>query len=318
MRATPSLSVVVPCFNESACLAPLHARLSAVCQAVAPGQYEIVLVDDGSRDDSWARITALCADDPHCLGLKLSRNHGHQLALSAGLAAASGARVLVIDADLQDPPELLPQMMALMDGGAHVVYGQRQERAGETAFKRWTAAAFYRLFGRLAAIDMPLDTGDFRLMSRQALDVLLAMPERQRFLRGMVSWIGLTQVPLAYSRAARAAGTSHYPLRKMIGFGLDAITSFSIVPLRLASHLGLAFGLGGLALMLFVLHSWFTGQTIQGWTSVVLVILILGSAQLIVLGIFGEYLGRLVIESKQRPLYVIEEIAGPRAGDKPG
>src|SRR5690242_12197275 len=198
--AAPHLSIVAPCYNEAEGLAELHRRITAIAERQVGGDYELVLVNDGSRDATWAKIVELAARDPHVVGATLSRNHGHQLALSAGLTLCRGARVLIIDADLQDPPELLPQMMALMDQGADVVYGQRISRDGETWFKRTTAGLFYRLLARLVDVPIPVDSGDFRLMSRRALDVLNAMPEQHRFIRGMVSWIGMRQVPLLYRR----------------------------------------------------------------------------------------------------------------------
>ena len=212
-----SLSIVVPCFNEEACLPELHARLSKAAAAVAGEDYEIVLVNDGSRDGSWAMMQALSESDPRLVAINLSRNHGHQLALTAGLDLCSGARILIIDADLQDPPELLPEMIAEMERReADVVYAVRRARAGETAFKRGTAKLFYRLLSRLAEIEIPLDTGDFRLMSRRALDALLALPEQSRFIRGMVAWVGFRQVPIVYDRAERHAGETKYPLGRMI------------------------------------------------------------------------------------------------------
>ena len=301
------LSVVVPCYNEEDSIPEFHRRMSAAARATGLA-YEIVYVDDGSSDRSWAVMTALAAADPAVLGVKLSRNHGHQLALTAGLAQCRGERILVIDADLQDPPELLPRMLDLLDAGADVVYGQRRSRAGETRFKTATAAVFYRLLRRLVDIDIPLDAGDFRLMSRRALEVLNRMPEHHRFIRGMVSWIGMRQVPILYDRDARYAGETKYPLRKMIRFAIDAITGFSVAPLRLASVLGVGAAALSLALMGYTLGSWLLGSTIAGWTSLTSIVLLIGSVQLIVLGIIGEYLGRLYIEAKRRPLFVIEAV----------
>lgn len=310
MDQSPSigLSVVVPCYNEEGNLEALHRRLMAVCAAVAGDDYEIVLVNDGSNDRTWPMIAGLADSDPHVVGVNLSRNHGHQLALSAGLSVCRGGRVLVIDADLQDPPELLPDMMRLMDQGADVVFGQRTERQGEGRFKRWSAALFYRLFGALTDIDLPMDAGDFRLISRRALDVLNAMPEQHRFIRGMVSWIGFEQVALPYSRAPRLAGQTNYPLGKMVRFALDAITGFSARPLRISAYLAVLFAICGVLVTAYAVWSWSMGRAVAGWTSLIIVVLIMGSAQLFVLGIFGEYLGRLVLESKRRPLFVIREV----------
>jgi polyisoprenyl-phosphate glycosyltransferase len=311
------LSVVVPCYNEEDSVPEFHRRMTQAAKA-AVARYEIVYVDDGSTDRTWERLRALAAGDDRVVAVKLSRNHGHQLALTAGFAQCRGARILVIDADLQDPPELLGAMLALLEDGADVVYGQRRSRSGETRFKTATAAVFYRLLRRLVDIDIPLDAGDFRLMSRRALDVLNAMPEHHRFIRGMVSWIGMRQVPIAYDRDPRYAGETKYPLRKMIRFAIDAITGFSVAPLRAATFLGMAAALLSLALMVYTLGSWLLGETIAGWTSLTSIVLLIGSVQLIVLGIIGEYLGRLYLETKRRPLFVIESVvAQPHAEPAP-
>ena len=311
-----ALSVVVPCYGEEASLPALYNRVTRVCAETAGDDYEIVLVNDGSKDRTWPLIALLAESDRHVVGVNLSRNHGHQIALTAGLAICRGGRILVLDADLQDPPELLPEMLRLMDAGADVVYGRRIERQGESPFKRWSASLFYRLLGALAEIEMPADAGDFRLISRRALDVLNSMPEQHRFVRGMVSWIGFTQVALPYRREPRAHGTSKYPLSRMIAFATDAITAFSVRPLRLSSGLAVLFALMGLLVMAYAIYSWRTGVAVAGWTSLMCVVLIMGSAQLFVLGIFGEYLGRLAVESKRRPLYVVKEIRS-MAADEP-
>jgi glycosyltransferase involved in cell wall biosynthesis len=302
------LSVVVPCFNEEDGLDELHRRVTQACRKVVGFSYELVLVDDGSRDETWSRIEALSEHGPDVVGIRLSRNHGHQLALTSGLSVCRGNRILVLDADLQDPPELLGRMMALMDEGADVVYGQRVERKGESWFKKASAAVFYRLLARMVEVPIPMDAGDFRLMSRRAVDTLNAMPEQHRFIRGMVSWIGLRQVALPYERDERFAGTTKYPLTRMVRFAIDATTSFSMKPLRLASYLGAAFGVAALGVLGYTVWAWFHDKTVQGWASVMAVILALGSSQLFMLGIMGEYLGRLYLESKRRPLFVIDKI----------
>jgi glycosyltransferase involved in cell wall biosynthesis len=271
-------------------------------------RFELILVNDGSRDATWNVICSLADSDARVVGVNLSRNHGHQTALSAGLSLVRGDRVLILDADLQDPPELLQEMMQLMDAGADVVYGQRVTREGETIFKQASASLFYRLLSHLAEVPIPTDTGDFRLMSRRAVDVLNQMPERHRFIRGMVSWIGFRQVALPYARQPRIAGKSSYPFRRMLRLAFDAITGFSTRPLRIASLLGLTFALAGAVGIVVALIAWVRGVTIPGWTSVMIVLLALGGLQLSVLGIMGEYLGRLYIESKQRPLYIIQDI----------
>ena len=304
----PAISIVIPCFNEEANLVTLIDRVSVVCDGVAPGDYEIVLVNDGSRDASWAIIAQLTHDFPQVVGVNLARNYGHQLALSAGLQICRGAIVMVMDADLQDPPELLPALLAKMEEGYDVVYGQRVSRVGETLFKRASAKFFYRLLDRMVDVSVPRDTGDFRVMSRRVVDHLNAMPERYRFVRGMVSWIGFRQAALPYERDARLAGQSNYPLGKMISFALDAVTSFSTLPLRMAAHLGLASGLLGILTLGWVLTAYLMGNTMAGWTSIAGIVLVLGSLQLLMLGVFGEYLGRMYMESKHRPLFIVQEV----------
>jgi dolichol-phosphate mannosyltransferase len=305
------LSIVVPCFNEEACLGELHQRLSAAARSSVGKDYELVLVNDGSRDGSWPTMQRMAQVDPQVVAINLSRNHGHQLALTAGLDLCRGETILIIDADLQDPPELLgPMLQAMRESGADVVYGVRCSRAGETAFKRATAHGFYRLLSRATEVDIPLDAGDFRLMTRRALDALLAMPEQARFIRGMVAWIGFRQLPIAYDRQQRFAGETKYPLRKMMRFALDALTGFSSAPLKLASHAGLWLSLGSLVLIFYIAYAWASGQSIQGWTSLMLVVVILGAIQMFVLALMGEYIGRLYNESKRRPLYIVEDIAG--------
>ena len=309
-----TLSIVVPCFNEEACLPELHRRLTGTARTVAGNDYELVLINDGSADRSWQVMQQLAAADEHVLAINLSRNHGHQLALTAGLDLCRGEKILIIDADLQDPPELLVGMIETMrKEDADVVYGVRRSRAGETTFKRATAHGFYRLLSRATEIHIPLDAGDFRLMSRRALEALLAMPEQSRFIRGMVAWIGFRQVPFPYDREQRFAGETKYPLSKMIRFAFDALTGFSSAPLKLASHAGLALSFGSLLIIAYIAYAWLTGQNIQGWTSLMLVVVVLGAVQMFVLALMGEYIGRLYNEAKGRPLYIVQEIAGREA-----
>ncbi len=307
----PALSIVIPCYNEEACLDALHARVSAAARAAVGEDYEVVLVNDGSRDASWPVMQRLAAGDRHVVAINLSRNHGHQLALTAGLDLCAGDQILIIDADLQDPPELLSEMRRVMAAeGADVVYAVRRKREGETFFKKLTAAAFYRVLDRVTDTPIPLDTGDFRLMSRRALDALLALPEQARFVRGMVAWIGFRQVPLAYDRAERIAGESKYPLAKMIRFALDAVTGFSTAPLRFASHVGLWLTAASVLLVIYILGAFAMGHALPGWTSLMLVVVVLGAVQMFVLGMIGEYLGRLYVEAKRRPLYLVSDVAG--------
>jgi dolichol-phosphate mannosyltransferase len=306
---SPRLSIVAPCYNEEAVLEEFHRRISAAAQDTVGSDYELIVLNDGSTDRTWAIMADLVRRDPRVVAVNLSRRHGHQLAITAGLYTCRGDRILTIDADLQDPPELLGEMWRLMQHAeADVVYGLRRERKGESVLKRGTAALFYRLMRRVGYADLPVDAGDFRLMTRRVLDILNSMPEQHRFIRGMVSWIGLRQVPLAYDRAPRQSGTSNYPLAKMIGLAFDALTSFSIMPLRLASYLGLA--LGGLSLLMlgYTLGSWALGHVVEGWTSLLTVVLILGSTQLILFGLLGEYVGRMYLETKRRPLFVIDQV----------
>jgi dolichol-phosphate mannosyltransferase len=304
----PLLSIVAPCHNEGESLQAFCRRTIAAAKEVADESFEVILVDDGSTDDTWNVISTLAGEIPQIIGVRLLRNHGHQLAATAGLAASRGARVLLIDADLQDPPELLLMMMPIMETGADVVYGQRVRRRGETLFKRASASLFYRVLSRLTAVAIPKDTGDFRLMRRRVVDILLAMPERDRFIRGMVSWIGGRQVALPYERDQRFAGTTKYPLHKMINFALDAVTSFSTTPLRISTWLGLA--TAGLAtiLLIYTLVQWAAGDTITGWTSIMAAVTAFSAIQLLCIGIIGEYLGRLVQENKKRPMFMIEHI----------
>jgi len=301
----PALSIVVPCYNEEEGLGELHDRLARTCDGLGL-PYEIILVNDGSTDGTWLAMLELAAAAPQLVLVNLSRNHGHQLALTAGLSQAVGRRVLILDADLQDPPELLPDMMKAMDADADVVYGVRRHREGESTLKLATAALFYRLIERLTDVPIPRDAGDFRLVSRRAIDVLLAMPERHRFVRGMVSWIGFRQVPLLYDRGPRFAGETKYPLRKMIR--LDAITAFSTKPLALASWAGL--GMAGLscALLAYSLASWLRGEVVVGWTSLMATVTLIGGVQFVVLGVIGEYIGRMYEQVKGRPLFIIERV----------
>jgi dolichol-phosphate mannosyltransferase len=312
--ARPALSVVAPCYNEQEVLPEFVRRVGAVLAGLG-GTSEIVLVDDGSSDRTWEVMTETAARDPRVVAVRLMRNHGHQLALSAGLSVCRGERILIIDADLQDPPELLPDMMALMDGadgkgGADVVYGQRRQRNGESLFKRASAAAFYRLIGRMTDVAIPLDAGDFRLVTRRVLDLLVAMPERHRFIRGMVAWIGGKQVPLLYDRQARVAGESKYPLAKMVRFAADAITAFSVVPLMASMTIGWVMAAVGFAFFVYSIIGWIFGHTLPGWTSLMAAVGLLGGMQFLMLGIIGAYLGRLYDQSKGRPLFMIRDIVG--------
>jgi len=304
------LSVIIPCYNEEAVLRATYERLTNVLGEINE-DYELVFVDDGSRDATQQILIELQLFDPHVRVLLLSRNFGHQIAVTAGLEEAAGAAVVIIDADLQDPPELIPKMIQLWSEGNEVVYGVRLEREGESRFKLWTAKAFYRLINRLSETKMPLDTGDFRLIDRKVVDVLNAMPERARFLRGMVSWAGFRQTALPYARAVRHAGESKYPLRKMVHFATDGIISFSLVPLKLAIWTGfLAIWIAVAGIIIAIIDRLTDKNLTRGWASLFVAVLFMGGVQLVSLGILGEYLGRIYTEVKRRPLYVVQNRLG--------
>ena len=313
LMCRPAVSVVAPCFDEEDVLPLFLRRVGGVLDSLGATS-EVVLVDDGSSDRTWEIIEKAAVEDPRVVGVRLMRNHGHQLALTAGMSVCRGERVLIIDADLQDPPELLPDMMALMDEGADVVYGQRRRRVGDGVLKRATAALFYRLIGRMTDVEIPCDTGDFRLITRRVLDLLVAMPEHHRFVRGMVSWIGGKQVPLVYDRDPRAAGESKYPFAKMLRFAADAITSFSMVPLKLSVLLGWVMAAIGFAAAINSIQGALLGHTVPGWSSLMAAIGLLTGTQFLMLGIIGAYLGRLYDQSKGRPLFLIRDmVGGPEA-----
>ena len=319
MSQRPSLTVVVPAYNEAAVLEEFHARLARVLDTLAQGdaavQGHVLYIDDGSRDTTWSLIEQLAARDPRVIGLRLARNFGKELALTAGLDHVTSDAALIIDADLQDPPELIPDFVAKWREGFDVVYGQRLQRDGETWLKKITAAGFYRVMQWLSSTQIPADTGDFRLMSRRALDALHGLRERHRFMKGLFAWVGFRQVALPYRRDARAAGVSKFNYWKLWNFAIEGITSFSTAPLRIATYVGLltavaAFGFGAWIICKTLL--W--GDPVAGYPSLMTVMLFLGGAQLMALGIIGEYLGRLYMESKARPLYLIDTLIGTQAG----
>ena len=309
----PELSVVVPVFNEEGNIPLLLERLRSVLGAV---DHEIVFVDDGSRDESLVLIRRAASANPRIKAISFSRNFGHQVAVTAGLERAIGRAIVIMDADLQDPPEIIPKMMAKWKEGFDVVYGVRSRRDGETAMKRLTARVFYRLLRTLTKFSIPVDTGDFRLVSRRAARAFLAMPERRRFVRGMFSWVGFPQTGVVYARPERAAGTTKYSYTGMIRLALDGITSFSHVPLHLSSYLGFGSAAVGFVLILYSLYEKVFGvNTMRGWTSLSVIVLFLGGIQLIMIGLLGEYLGRVHEELKHRPLYIVEEIINLTADD---
>lgn len=304
----PLLSVVVPCYNEEEGIEACHHRLTTVLTGMGV-TYEILYIDDGSRDRTADLLRDLHARDPHIVVLRLSRNFGHQPAVSAGLTATRGQATIIIDADLQDPPELIPQMVALWESGYQVVYGVRSSREGETAFKLWTAKLFYKTINRLSDIDIPLDTGDFRLIDHRVVEAFRQMPERHRLLRGMSSWIGFSQIGLDYHRASRVAGETKYPLKKMLSLALDGIVSFSTVPLRLVTFIGfISAGIAFLGILYSILVRLFTHSWVRGWALSFIGMLFMAGVQLLCLGILGEYIGRIYTESKQRPLFLLREV----------
>ncbi len=305
------VSVIVPCYNEEQMIAETGRQLVVTLAGIEDIDFEIIYVDDGSRDATGDVLHAIQGADSRVRVIRFSRNFGHQLAVSAGLEHAAGDAAVIIDADLQDPPGVIPEMIARWRDGYQVVYGMRTDRAGETTFKLWTAKLFYRFMNRLSKVKLPLDVGDFRLIDRRVIDVLLSMPERDRFLRGMVSWIGFRQVAVMYSRAERRAGESKYPLLKMLQFAADGVISFSLTPLRLALWVGfLSIGLAFTGILYALIIRLYTNDWVRGWTSIFTAVLFIGGAQLVTLGIIGEYIGRIYAEVKRRPLYVVEERLG--------
>lgn len=305
-------AIVVPCYNEEAVLTETTSRLLEVMQRVAEKhadlQGRIVYVDDGSSDGTWPLIGSLSKQHPQVLGLKLAHNAGHQHALWAGLewAAAHADAAISIDADLQDDVNVIPEMIDLFLGGKDIVYGVRRDRPTDTWFKRTTALAFYKLMSKLGG-DIVYNHADYRLMSRRTLAALMTYGERNLFLRGMVRTLGFPQAMVYYDRGERFAGESKYPLRKMLAFAIDGITSFSVRPLRLISIVGLSFMLVALAVIVYGLVAWLCGRTIQGWTSLLVSLWFIGGAILVALGVIGEYVGKIYAEVKRRPRYFIEE-----------
>lgn len=305
------LTVVVPAFNESSVLETFHARLAVVLAAL-PLDCGVLYVDDGSSDNTWELIKSLRAEGIQVGGLRLSRNFGKEAALTAGLDKADADAVVVIDADLQDPPELIPQLVERWKAGYDVVYATRSVRGGETRFKRFTAAAFYRSMERLSDTPIPRDTGDFRLLSRRALGALHQLRERQRFMKGLFAWIGYRQTAVLYQREPRQAGTTKWNYWRLLQLAIEGVTSFSTAPLRLATWVGLFSALLSFVYGLWVLtKSLIYGDPVRGYPTLMLVILFLGGVQLLALGVIGEYLGRNYAESKQRPLYFIDEDLDP-------
>lgn len=306
------LSVIIPIYNEEANIEALYERLRGVLDPMAlPGGYEFIFINDGSRDKSLALIQLLAARDERVRYVDFSRNFGHQIAVTAGLDRTAGEAVVIIDADLQDPPELIPALYQKLSEGYEVVYAKRRSRQGESAAKKLTARLFYRLLASITNISIPVDTGDFRVVSRKVVEALRQMPEQNKFIRGQISWIGYRQTYLEYDRAERAGGATGYTYRKMLRLALDGITAFSDVPLKMATVSG--FVVSGLAfvVMLYTLYARLFSHDYQpGWASLMVSILFLGGVQLIAVGIIGEYISRLSANVRQRPLYIVSEESG--------
>lgn len=306
-----TLSIVVPCYNEAEVIDATLTRLLAVSDMLQDMRTEIICVDDGSHDATLLKLQDWCARDDRIHAISLSRNFGHQLAATAGLQEASGDAIVLIDADLQDPPEMIPDMLARWREGFDVVYAVRDTRAGESLFKRWSASLFYRLLDRLSDVRIPLDTGDFRLMSRRVVDILNQMPEKDRFLRGMVSWVGMHQTPIHYQRPERQAGTTKYSLMKMLRLAADGLFSFSMRPLQVSIGLGmLTAGLALIGIIYAMAMRLFTHNWVTGWTALMISVLFMGGIQLLCIGIMGEYIGRIYRTSKDRPLYLVKSRHG--------
>lgn len=319
-QATPELGVVIPCFDEEAVLGALFAELTRFADR-APGKVWFLLVDDGSRDATSRLIDEQCGRDARFAAIHFSRNFGHQTAVSAGLAHARGDVVAVLDADLQDPPDVVLRMIDKWREGFDVVYGVRRNRK-EGAVLRACYAAFYRVMRRVANVEIPLDAGDFSLMDRKVVDLVNSMPEHNRFVRGLRGWVGFRQTGLEYDRAARAAGEAKYGFRKLFRLALDGLVSFSSLPLRLAAWLGLIASVLGFVMMLWALFAaLFSEKTPPGWASTAVIVLFFGGVQLLMLGVLGEYLGRIFDEVKGRPHFVVAQKSGwlsaPAPGDPP-
>jgi glycosyltransferase involved in cell wall biosynthesis len=306
------LSVVVPVFNEAEVLPIFHARLKQVLSAIA-GQHEIIFVNDGSTDQTQAVLDSLRASDPQVAVARLSRNFGKERAMTAGLELARGEAVIIMDVDLQDPPELIPDMLTAWRGGADVVNMHRTRRDGETMLKKTTAHFFYRIINRLSEVSIPNDVGDFRLFSRRSVDALNRLPESNRFMKGLFAWIGFHQVTLDYHRKGRAAGASKWPYWRLWNFALEGLTSFSTVPLRVATYVGLFSATGAFVYALyFLIKTQIWGDTVKGFPTLIEVVLLLGGLQLMAIGIVGEYVGRIYMESKRRPIYLLDSYAPAR------
>lgn len=315
MNERSLVSVVVPVFNEREVIDAFYERATNALEAIGRVDHELLFVDDGSSDGSYERLMELANSDPHVRIVKFSRNFGHQIAITAGIDHARGDAVVVIDADLQDPPEVIGDFIEKWEEGYDVVYGVRSDRQGETRAKRLTARLFYRILRRFTSIEIPVDVGDFRLMSARATTQFRELREKDRFVRGLVSWMGFRQIGVPYSRQSRVAGETKYPYRKMVKFALDGITSFSNVPLKLATWLGYFASLLAFIYLATVFVQKALGHTVQGWATIMVALLFMGGVQLVSLGIIGEYIGRIFNEIKPRPMYVVDTVYSTSAAE---
>lgn len=312
----PKLSIVAPCYNEEESLSALVKRCQEAAKTAVDDDFEIILVCDGSTDSTWPKIEAHSAENDHIVGIRLSRNYGQQVALSAGLNAAAGDYIFIIDADLQDPPELLVEMLAIMQSEqADIVYGKRKKRDGETAFKKYCSSLFYRVLSAHSDVVIPQDTGDFRLINKRVVKTFRAMPERDRFVRGMLSWIGLKQIPFHYDRAERFAGETKYSLKTLLKLAKEGFWGFTALPLRLTAFLALMMFLLTGVIMIYALVSWAFLEAASGWTSLMMLISFASGVQLLSLSIIGEYLGRIYESAQGRPLFVVSQVIGTETPD---
>ncbi len=311
----PLICVIVPAYNEAMVLDAFHARIAAVFDRLDAYQWELLFINDGSRDATQSVIDALCARDPRVGSLQLSRNFGKEIAMTAGLDHARGDAVVVIDADLQDPPELMEQFITQWNAGFDVVYATRTERDGETWAKKTSANLFYRLMSRLSQVDIPRNTGDYRLMSRRAVDALLRLREQHRFMKGLFAWIGFPAKSVEYRRDPRAGGNTKFNYWKLWNFAVEGITSFTTAPLKMATYFGFITALAGFAAGLWIIaKTLLWGETVQGYPSLMVTILFFGGVQLFCIGVLGEYLGRIFVETKARPLYLVQGYQPGRPG----
>jgi len=316
--ANPVYSVVIPAYNEQEVINEAYARITNVMKGMGE-LYELIFINDGSTDETAQIIAGFCEKDTSVRLINFTRNFGHMAAISAGMEHTRGDGIFIIDADMQDPPEVFPKMAEKWKEGFHVVYGKRVKRKGESIFKRWSARVFYRFLRRMTPVDLPSDTGEFRLIDRKVCDAVNKLPEKSRYIRGLVSWVGFKQIPVEYERDKRFAGVTKYPLKKMLKFAMDAITSFSYKPLKLATSLGFIISLLSFLYIIYILYERiFTDRTVTGWTSTLAVILFTQGIVLMILGLMGEYIGRIYTELQNRPTYIVQEIIGNDEGEKRG